>query len=161
MNSPLPVTNTLSVTERDFISAQRLHAAPPQWLSATLLAGSLLAVAYCYQEHILSFAGAFEVILGLLAWLCLRHFVILPFQFRRIYRQQKNLTGEHQFSWDEQFIYFHSENYDGKVPWADFRKCKENKTMLLLYHSDVLFNIFPKACFPSSQVFAEFRSHVV
>jgi hypothetical protein len=152
--------HTLTITERDLISAQRLHATPAPWLWISLLTSALLVIAYCYVQDLLSFGSAVGALVGLFGWLVLLFFAIIPYRARRIYRQQKNLHRKHEFSWNEQFIHFHAEDYDGKIRWTDVMKARENRAVLLLYYSDSLFNLFPKHCFPSPEIFEEFRSHV-
>ena len=38
-----------------------------------------------------------------------------------------------------------------KLPWRDYRKWKEGKTVFLLYHTDAMFQIIPKASFSLDQ----------
>ena len=150
---------TLSVTEGDLISAQRLHATPTPWLSSGLLISFLAAIAYCYAIDIISLGVTIGAVAAMFGWIVLLYFAIIPYRARRIYRQQRRLNREHSFHWDDQFLYFQSEDYEGKIRWAEFRKVKENRAVLLLYHSDSLFNLFPRHCFPNHEKFEEFRSH--
>jgi len=151
---------TLSVTEGDLISAQRLHATPAPWLASGLLISFLVLVAYCYAIDIISPSAAIGAVAAMFGWIVLLFFVIIPNRARRIYRRQKSLHREHAFHWDDQFLYFQSEDYEGKIRWTDFTKVKENRVVLLLYHSESLFNLFPRHCFPNREKFEEFRAHV-
>ncbi len=49
---------------------------------------------------------------------------------------------------------------EGRIKWSDFIKYKEDKGLILLYHSDCLFNIVPKSAFSSSQQLNDFLRHL-
>jgi len=44
-----------------------------------------------------------------------------------------------------------------KRRWSDYTKLRENEEVLLLYHSDVMFEVFPKAWFNGQAQMDEFR----
>lgn len=154
------MTQTLTVSAQDVVSAQRLHATPKPLLSASLLILATGGIVVAYAESLLSPGGAFGAVLGMFGWLAVQFLVIIPYLSRRIYLQQKSLHIEHQFEWDDQFVYFHSQDTEGKMRWSDFTKFKENRNMLLLYHSDSLYNMMPKRCFSSHETFEDFKSHL-
>ncbi len=88
-------------------------------------------------------------------------YLLIPNRGRRIYRQQKNLQREYQFSWDDQGVSVHAEGYLENLRWADITKAKENEAMVLLYRSDYNFSLFPRRRFSSAEEYAQFRSHLV
>lgn len=45
-------------------------------------------------------------------------------------------------------------------PWGNFIKWKENRDILLLYHSDVLYSILPKRLFADPQQVDTIRAHL-
>jgi len=75
----------------------------------------------------------------------------------RIFRQQKSLNLP--FSIEATSEAFCAFNETGKttMPWGHFVKWKESERLLLLYHSDILFNLVPKRLFQSGAELAEFR----
>jgi hypothetical protein len=154
------MTHTLTFTEQDVISAQRLHATPTRFLSASFLTLASGGVVVAYALRLLSVGATIGALIGMFGWLTVLFFAIIPYRSRRIYRQQKSLHQEHQFEWDDQFVYFHSNDIAGKVRWADFTKVKENRNMLLLYYSDTLFNMIPKRCFSNRENFEDFKAHL-
>ena len=154
------MNHTLTVSEPDFVSAQRLHAKLSKRVLIGLTTGCVvLLVALCVAK-IIPLGAAIGGIVGYFSWFGLLFLVIIPFRAKQIYRQQKNLHVPHYFSWDSDAIYFKSEDYEGKIRWSDFTKVKENRRVLLLYHSDVLFNIFPKISFDSPSDLEEFQTQL-
>jgi hypothetical protein len=154
------MTYTLTITEGDVISAQRLHATPKLPLAMFLVAVALVVVSGAYAQGQLSSGAAIGGLIGMFGWLAIWFLVVIPYRARRIYRQQRNLHLSHAFWWDDQMVYFRSEDTEGKMRWSDFTKIKENNNMLLLYHSDSLFNMLPKRCFSNGESLESFKSHL-
>jgi hypothetical protein len=46
----------------------------------------------------------------------------------------------------------------GVLPWEIFHKWKADKQLILVYHSDALFHIFPRRAFPSTEEFQWFQA---
>lgn len=86
-------------------------------------------------------------------------YVQLPRRIRRIHAQRKDLRTQFIYSWDDQHIYINAEDAttSTRTPWNHYMKVKENKHMFLLYRSDDLFEILPKAWFPNAEQIDEFR----
>ena len=81
----------------------------------------------------------------------------LPRQVARIHRQQASLHAHYTYSWDEEWLSVASEHVQAKRRWSDYIKLRENEEVLLLYHSDVMFEVFPKAWFNAQAQMDEFR----
>lgn len=152
------MTHTLTVTEGDVVCAQRLHATPKTSLSVFLLAVAVIVVVGAYAEGQLSAGAAIGGVAGMFGWLAILYLVIIPYRAKRIYRQQKSLHLSHSFWWDNEMVFFQSQDSEGKIRWSDFTKVKENRKMLLLYHSDTLFNMVPKHCFAGPEDLEAFKS---
>ena len=151
---------TATVTEKDLFKAQQLHARPNGAKTALLLLILMLFGLYLYDQAgvkpgilVGGFVGG---ILGFVGY----YVVFLKYKCAKIYRQQKNLQIPYQFSWDNDSIYMKNEMGEGRIKWSDFTKHKQNKTLILLYHSDALFNIVPKSAFINEQQLSEFSSHL-
>lgn len=154
------MTQTLTVSVQDVVSAYRLHATPKPSIAAIFLLLATAGIGVSYSMHLAPIGAALGAAVGMYGWLAVLFFVIIPYRSRRIYRQQKSLHLEHQFEWDDQFLYFSSQDYEGKIRWADFIKVKESCNMLLLYRSDALFQMMPRRCFSSGKSFEDFKSHL-
>lgn len=152
------MTHTLTVTEEDVVCAQRLHATPSASLSVLLVAGAVIVVVGAYAEGRLPAGAAIGALAGMFGWLAILFLIIIPYRAKRIYRQQKNLHLKHRFWWDREMVFFRSEDSEGKIRWSDLTKVKENRKMLLLYHSDTLFNMVPKHCFADHEDLEAFKS---
>ncbi len=152
------MTHTLTVTEGDVVCAQRLHATPKTSLSVFLVVVAVIIVVGTYAGGLLSAGAAIGGMVGMLGWLAILFFIIIPYRAKRIFRQQKSLHLNHKFWWDNEMVFFQSEDSEGKIRWADFTKVKENRKMLLLYHSDTLFNLVPKHCFSTREDLEAFKA---
>lgn len=154
------MTNSINITADDVVAAQRLHTTPTRRrMFVMFLLGSVSLVAW-YASGLRALSAVAGGFIGVGVVQALTLWLYLPYRARRTYRQQKNLQRSHQFSWDDQAIFFHSEDYEGKIRWSDLLKAREDHSMLLLYQSDALFHLFPKRSFSSPEQFNEFRSHV-
>jgi len=151
---------TATVTENDLFKAQQLHTKPSGAKTALFLLVLLLVGLYLYDQVGVEpgvLAGGFVGgIVGFVGY----YVVFLKYKCAKIYRQQKNLQIPYQFSWDNDSIYMKNEMGEGRIKWSDFTKHKQNKTLILLYHSDALFNIVPKSAFINEQQLSEFSSHL-
>lgn len=136
----------------DFKKAQKLHSQQSRlstWIGYYVIGVLVLA----------TFGGGVLAITGLLPWsievypalflgvYVLFQFVVIPHQLARVFNQQKDLSApfemelnDHEFSLKNQFGASH-------LPWNNFVKWKENKDILLLYRSDIMFNLLPKRLF--------------
>lgn len=81
----------------------------------------------------------------------------LPRQVAKIHRQQASLHAHYTCSWDEEWLSVASEHVQAKRRWSDYAKVRENEEVLLLYHSDVMFEVLPKAWFNGQAQMDEFR----
>ena len=81
----------------------------------------------------------------------------LPYQLRTAVGQCKALSDELALTWDSLALTGSSANGYGVRPWADFHKWKENQHVFLLYFNDYLYEVVPKAWFPSADMVDDFR----
>lgn len=155
------MAHAFQTTEQEVIAGYRLHylmsRSRAAWIAVSFVAG---VAAYIATRNPYA-AGLAGGAVGLVALRIALYYLIIPNRGRRLYQQQKNLHLEYQFSWDDQGVYVHTENYQEKLLWADLSKAKENEAMVLLYRSDYNFSLFPKRCFASAEEYAQFRSHLV
>jgi hypothetical protein len=150
------ITGTISVS--DYLNAQRLHREMTAWWDY-FSSGAAIAVGvatyFLYQQKlgfIIGGAGVGGVLVELVV-----SFLYLPWKVRILHKQQKDLASPFTYSWDGEFLEAKGVNGQSKRQWSNYVKCKENKNLFLLYHSDVLFEMFPKYWFHDQNQIAEFR----
>lgn len=88
--------------------------------------------------------------LAVTAYLVLYFFVYVPWKTRRTFRQQKSLQRRITWNFDDSGLGIESETGQGRIPWADIHKWKENDHLYLLYVSDALYYMIPKRLFSST-----------
>lgn len=151
---------TASVTEREHYEAQRLHATPRGITLFVVLFGAAVFLSWLHERVGVSGATLLSGCIGAVAGLLGLYFVFLPLKCARIYRQQRSLRAPFQFSWDESGISMRNELGEGRLAWGDFVKFEQNAKVILLYQSDVLFNVIPKSAFTSPEQLADFMEQV-
>ncbi len=85
--------------------------------------------------------------LGLSTYFALLFFVFVPWQAKRIFRQQKDLQRPSTIEFTDEGVRGESENGKGEIKWSDFHKWKANRSLILLFYSDALCNIVPTRSF--------------
>ncbi len=151
MNSPMVFT----LTERDYVSANFLHARaaykkPRSYIALLVLALLYWALmffgggCYCLRAAMISAAyalGGSVLVVGLCVTLGL---VLLPFRSRRLFRQSKLAQSEQSVSISPDAIRFSAANYNMTQPWSDLTRWGENGRFILLYVNDRQFHILPE-----------------
>lgn len=136
----------------DYVAASMLHSRWTRkriWTSAAATAIGLALAAV--GNHWLLVAGsalAGGAIGGAVAYEVARR-LFLPWRARRLFAQQRSLQRPVQFTWDAEGLSWSSANGSGRTPWSDYVKWRQNEHILLLYHSDALFQMLPKRAFSS------------
>ena len=153
----------------DYIKAQYLHIRPSPWLKylgiallslwLVFLVASVFPLgsstsAFGAVTHILSFG----LIYALIIYITFR--VILPWNVRRIFSQQKTLQVEYETVLSPEMFETTSENGTMRMRLSDFHKYKVGKDLILLYQSQALFHMFPRRFFASEEDFKTFLSYL-
>lgn len=151
---------------QDYLKAQYLHMRPSR-LGLGLMIGVLaLFVLSLISLGILAALGG----QGVQAWLFLLPvvflagvgfyiYVMLPWNVRRIFAQQKELAAPFEHEITETALNSTSQYGNSVRPWSSFHKWKENQDLLLLYLSDIVFVIIPKHFCTPEQIEA-IRGHL-
>jgi hypothetical protein len=148
-----------SISSQNYLAALRLHrqrVVKRQLLvlAALAVAGMIVVVlGYMLIGLILVGAG----VGGFIGEFVQSRFT-LPRRAEKIYKQQASLRDTYTYSWDKENLSVSSETGQARRPWSDYIKFLENDQLLLLYHSDVMFEIFPKSWFSSKEQVDEFRA---
>lgn len=159
------ITLQCKLKPEDYIKAQYLHMQPSPWLKylgITLLSLCLVVLVASGPSSVSltttfsAFAPIF--LLGLLYAFIL--FAVIPWKVRRIFAQQKTLHVEYQTAISPEMIESTSENGNMRMRLSDFHKYKVGKDLILLYHSQALFHMFPRRFFASEEDFKTFLSYL-
>ena len=89
-------------------------------------------------------------ILGV-AFIVYFRYVLLPKQIREGFFKQKDLNAPFELEFTDNGMSTSNEFSTSTRQWENFVKWKENKELLLLYHSDKEYRIIPKRIFSDSQ----------
>ncbi len=148
-----------AISSKHYVDALRLHrqkAVKRQLLvlvAFAVIGAIVVAAGYRLIGLILIGAG----VGGLIGEFIQSRF-LLPRRAEKIYNQQAALRANYTYSWGEDGVSVSSETVQAKRPWSDYIKTLENEHLLLLYHSDIMFEIFPKAWFANPEQANEFRA---
>lgn len=148
-----------ALSSRHHLAALRLHRQRSArrhlfLLTACAVAGAILAFGgHVLMGLVLAGAGVGGVIGEVI-----HSTFLLPRRAEKIYSQQAALRATYVYSWDKDGIRVSSDTVQATRPWSDYIKTLENQDLLLLYHSDVLFEIFPKSWFANREQADEFRT---
>jgi YcxB-like protein len=151
------ITGIISVA--DYLAAQRLHRrrAVTLWYGIAVVA-AVCGVMWWYftadRRAFLLLGGG----LGGFAGELTMSLIYLPWKVRRLHRQQKDLACTFTYTWDENVLRARSETGQSIRPWKHYLKLKQSKDVLLLYHADNLFEMFPTRWFQDAAEMKEFRS---
>ena len=155
---------TGNITKAEFLAAQRLHSKPDRMLLLVycLVAGTLILVGLL--ALLFGYGGIGSVIVGGLAGgviggLGARYLYYLP-KLRKVYRQQADFQHSFQYSWDNETLKGSCLTGQSERPWSNYVKWKENENMVLLYQSDLQFEMFPKSWFQSKGDLESFLENV-
>jgi hypothetical protein len=146
------------LTEDDFIGFQRLHAKQPPlrvWIAIAvfvLCMVMMLKVLLFDSPDALSLVYIFTLMVVLAVVLPVLWFVVLPWRWRKVFRQIAELKEPFGMELKEEEIVVTSELSTSRRPWKNFRKWKEDSKMILLYHADNLATMLPKRFFQPEEI---------
>ncbi|MBD2310405.1 YcxB family protein [Desertifilum sp. FACHB-1129] len=145
----------------DYIKAQYLHLRPSPRLMKIggAIASFLLFISFLVYPLEIVFSWIVTLIILFLIYAAVLFF-IFPWQARRIFSQQKSLQGEFEIIIFPERIEVTSAQGNLRMPLADFHKYKVSKDMILLYHSQAMFNLFPRRFFASDAEFKTFIAYL-
>ncbi len=135
----------------DYVSALGLHAtwSLRRWLvhvALAFVAAVVLFVSFPGWPAILA-GGVLGGAVGSLVCYGLSRTFYLPWKARRMFAQQKSLHDGYELTWDEDGLSIRGRRGQGATPWSEYLRKKENERLVLLYQSDVLFQMLPKRAF--------------
>jgi hypothetical protein len=147
------------LTADDYLNAQRLHAGWRMFVRMSLLIFILMtAVGMAITE-----LGRDRFWIGPVAWtiwfvfFCFIYPATVAKRSRKIFGQQKNLQIPREIEICDTHVSAKSERGVGTTPWNEFHKWKANDRIILVYSSDLLFQMFPRHWFASDAEFVGFK----
>ena len=150
------ITTKLSVS--DYLAAQRLHFRPKpalRWILyvfAALFAGMLIqeVIMIVQGEPLPRFWWALPAGLAYGAFLFL---ILLPWRVSLIFKKQPALADPTRTRFTDDGLLLESSRGHLRFNWGMLKRWKRNRDYILVYHSAVLFHIFPRRCFESAEEF--------
>lgn len=76
----------------------------------------------------------------------------VPRVARRIYHQQRNLHRDLTLAWDDDELRYTWAKGHSRSAFADYLRWAENRDIILLFHSDTLFQFIPKRVLDHAQI---------
>lgn len=157
MNAAIHVT----LEEADYVAAQPLCRPPQRWWTVLQIIGAaaLLYVAWrSYQAGRLMgvYVSLGALMGGVLGGLVMKY-AWIPWQARRIFRQQMSLHRPFELSWDEGGVHARDGNGEYRHSWADFTRWRESERLIVLNLSDAMFLMVPKRAFSDAASREAFR----
>jgi len=150
---------TYRLSEADAVSAGRF-AAGRQMLLRPISRVLLILIAALYallllldwrmatQPLLVALMAAVGVAVLLAVW------VLIPWQMKRHFRQAPGLRDEIELSWDDERLSFETTRGNSRLAWSDYHRWGENERLLLLFQSEILYNIVPKAALNADELAA-------
>jgi len=148
---------TYRLSEADAVSAGRF-AAGRQMRLRPIVRVLMILVAVLYAILLLLDwrAATQPLLLALLlavgAALLLATWVLIPWQMKRHFRQAPGLRDEIGIDWDDEHLGFETSRGHSRLAWSDYHRWGENERLLLLFQSEILYNIVPKAALGQDQL---------
>ncbi len=153
-----------SITEQDYISAIKLSFPyTRKKLSSTIILLVVVAVLgfFAFQlNHGVLAAGLWGGCVGGIVGHWIQRIYCIHIGAKKIYKQQKTLHEAFTCSWSDDCLLVSGGSSSSKTPWHNYMRWRENDSVFLLYHSDALFQIIPKASFASEDALLDFKKHL-
>jgi hypothetical protein len=129
------------LTESEVVKAMQLHGrGANKTLVVLSIAGiSLMLLGALTNYRAIGFGGAIGGLFGYFVVL----YLLIPFNAKRQYKQQRALRNEISMALSVQGINFESESGESKLQWEDIHKWKKGKGVFLLYITSNMFHIVP------------------
>ncbi len=148
--------------EADYVAAQRLYRRRSVWwpIASFVVAAVLVGVAlHAYRaQNTFALFMSLGALIGGVAGALATHYICIPWQARRVFRQQKSMHRPFELSWDNNGLHAKDANGEYRHLWSDIVRWREDDTLFVLNLSDALFLMVPKRAFPEEQSLQAFRN---
>lgn len=147
-----------TLTEAEFISGSLLFQSNMRNRNWIIFIGcsaaAVAAIAALAGYNSIAFIAMCALIGAVVGGLVTR--LLLPRRLRKIHSQQASLHEPYLITWSEDGLTSTSARGSVTTPWTHFRGWCENADVLLLRHSDCLFQVVSKQMFESAAELQEF-----
>lgn len=136
-----------TISLEDFQNANRLGRKPKGFaLIVRILSYAVIAICALIILFLVFNSPSLGTILPLflMAGIIVFMFAYMPYRVKKVYEQQKELHYPYTITIDEMGIYTKNKIGEAKRPWSLFVKWREDKNLIMLYHSDVMFSMLTK-----------------
>ena len=145
------------VTPETYLQAQQLHVAKSvrnfYWVSAGLvLLGAAISALGLRWGWVVLAAGVGGAVSQ---WTAAQWYV--PYKVKKMHAQYKDLASTFSMTWDAQALTGQGPSGQQQRAWSNYLKWKEDPHVFLLYIADNLYEVVPKAWFPSTALVDDFR----
>jgi hypothetical protein len=151
---------TGSMSPEDYVNAQRLHRRSGV-VGCDIASGvaALIGIALWVSGHITF--GSILLICGIGGIVAVLVFDLWLLPRRDSQRQARRgfLNAKFTYTWNSVKLVSKSAIWQSERAWRDYVQFKESKAVLLLYHPDKTYEIFPKTWFEDSKQLDDFRSY--
>lgn len=146
-----------TVTEEDVVeaarhvAARRLRSRPFLPIFVAMLAAvlALVLIADFGQGRWVTLIAFF---IALPLALIIANRLIVPWQAKRHFRQAAALRGETRVEWDDENLRFEGIHGGSRFAWIDFHGWAETAGLVLLYQSELFYNLVPKRVLTADQL---------
>jgi hypothetical protein len=147
---------TFSISEELAVRAVKLASArktfvPVHWLILAALAVCGAALALPRRSDGIVFDVLIPLVIFMVIVVALIHYLYIPWKAKQHFRQAASFRDEIALRWDAEWFHLKGERGSIDFMWSDFHRWSEDDKLLMLYHSDLLFNIVPKAALSGGQ----------
>jgi len=136
-----------NITLEDFQNANRLGRKPKGFaLVIRILAFAVIGIGVLISLFIVLRSPSLGTILPFLLMVGIIVFIFayIPYRIKKVYEQQKELHYPYTMTIDETGLHTKNQIGEAKRPWSLFVKWRQDKNLIMLYHSDVMFSMLSK-----------------
>ena len=147
------MTCSYKLTESEVVNAMKLNGrGSNKTLVVLVVIGLLLVLVGAFTEYkTIGFGGAVGGVIGYFSVL----FLLMPFNAKKQYRQNRALRTEITMHLLEQGINFKSESGESNLRWSDIHKWKYGKGIYLLYITSNMFHMVPSRALSNESEFSK------
>ncbi len=147
-----------SMTPDDYVNAQRLHRHSTV-VGCNIASGvaALIGIALWVSGHITVGSALLICGIGGIVGVLVFDLWLLPRRDRQRQARRGFLNAKFTYTWNSEKLAAESAIWQSERTWSDYVQFKESKTVLLLYHPDKTYEIFPRSWFEDPRQLNEFR----
>lgn len=148
-----------TLTKPDVVKAMQIHS---RGSYSTLIISSIVGIALVLLGAVSKYkAIAFGGAVGGFAGYIVMLFVVVPFNAKRQFEQNRALRSEISMHLSQKGISFEAETGESNLQWSDIHKWKLGKGIYLLYITSNMFHIVPSRALADENELASYLNDKV